>query len=127
MSLHHGLRHIQLPPRSTAGQLTLDQHIGVRIPGGQPKHSKELNYNPQEPTNSASVGKNVGTLKPPCPSHANTLIEHLLAVREDIRKLTRLIRAYLLRPGPGRPRHPKVTLASKMRSQGKSWAKVFTL
>src|SRR5262249_24235637 len=27
-----------LPPRSTAGQLTLDQHIGVRIPGGQPKH-----------------------------------------------------------------------------------------
>ena len=26
-----------LPPRSMAGQLTLDQHIGVRIPGGQPK------------------------------------------------------------------------------------------
>ena len=26
----------RLPPRSTAGQLTLDQHIGVRIPGGQP-------------------------------------------------------------------------------------------
>jgi hypothetical protein len=26
-----------VPPRSTAGQLTLDQHIGVRIPGGQPK------------------------------------------------------------------------------------------
>src|ERR1039458_8119701 len=26
-----------LPPRSTAGQLTLDQHIGVRIPGGQPR------------------------------------------------------------------------------------------
>src|SRR5438445_13242621 len=25
-----------LPPRSTAGQLTLDQHIGVRIPGEQP-------------------------------------------------------------------------------------------
>jgi hypothetical protein len=32
-----------LPPRSTAGQLTLDQHIGVRIPGGQPKiRSKEF-------------------------------------------------------------------------------------
>ena len=29
-------QRIQLPPRSTAGQLTLDQHIGVRIPGGQP-------------------------------------------------------------------------------------------
>src|SRR5207248_1355228 len=26
----------QLPPRSMVGQLTLDQHIGVRIPGGQP-------------------------------------------------------------------------------------------
>ena len=26
-----------LPPRSMVGQLTLDQHIGVRIPGGQPK------------------------------------------------------------------------------------------
>ena len=31
-----------LPPRSTAGQLTLDQHIGVRIPGGQPKNSAVL-------------------------------------------------------------------------------------
>jgi hypothetical protein len=28
----------KLPPRSTAGQLTLDQHIGVRIPGGQPSY-----------------------------------------------------------------------------------------
>ena len=27
-----------LPPRSMVGQLTLDQHIGVRIPGGQPNH-----------------------------------------------------------------------------------------
>src|SRR5580698_6179530 len=32
---HSGAEH-SLPPRSTAGQLTLDQHIGVRIPGGQP-------------------------------------------------------------------------------------------
>src|SRR5215469_10573946 len=31
-----GVLHSKLPPRSTAGQLTLDQHIGVRIPGGQP-------------------------------------------------------------------------------------------
>src|SRR5579862_6983080 len=30
--------NLLLPPRSTAGQLTLDQHIGVRIPGGQPKN-----------------------------------------------------------------------------------------
>jgi hypothetical protein len=34
--LQDGLLRL-LPPRSTAGQLTLDQHIGVRIPGGQPK------------------------------------------------------------------------------------------
>ena len=31
-----------LPPRSTAGQLTLDQHIGVRIPGGQPNLFNQL-------------------------------------------------------------------------------------
>src|SRR5208282_4329955 len=32
-----------LPPRSMVGQLPLEQPIGVRIPGGQPKHtSKEF-------------------------------------------------------------------------------------
>ena len=31
-----------LPPRSMVGQLTLDQHIGVRIPGGQPIENKDL-------------------------------------------------------------------------------------
>ena len=30
------VRAVPLPPRSMVGQLTLDQHIGVRIPGGQP-------------------------------------------------------------------------------------------
>src|SRR5215831_10631466 len=34
----------KLPPRSTAGQLTLDQHIGVRIPGGQPNLFKHLRF-----------------------------------------------------------------------------------
>jgi hypothetical protein len=33
-----------LPPRSMVGQLTLDQHIGVRIPGGQP--IKSINWQP---------------------------------------------------------------------------------
>ena len=28
-----------LPPRSMVGQLPLEQHIGVRIPGGQPKRT----------------------------------------------------------------------------------------
>jgi hypothetical protein len=31
-----------LPPRSMVGQLTLDQHIGVRIPGGQPIQNQAL-------------------------------------------------------------------------------------
>jgi integrase len=35
-------KEMLLPPRSTAGQLTLDQHIGVRIPGGQPNLFKHL-------------------------------------------------------------------------------------
>jgi hypothetical protein len=30
------LRFHLLPPRSMVGQLPLEQHIGVRIPGGQP-------------------------------------------------------------------------------------------
>ena len=33
---------LQLPPRSMVGQLTLDQHIGVRIPGGQPNKTNGL-------------------------------------------------------------------------------------
>ena len=36
---------VPLPPRSMVGQLTLDQHIGVRIPGGQPvKSSSYLSF-----------------------------------------------------------------------------------
>jgi hypothetical protein len=40
----HGQRFAAfvLPPRSMVGQLTLDQHIGVRIPGGQPNDTKGL-------------------------------------------------------------------------------------
>jgi hypothetical protein len=34
-----------LPPRSMVGQLTLDQHIGVRIPGGQPDACKRIIIN----------------------------------------------------------------------------------
>ena len=30
-------RTFELPTRSMVGQLPLEQHIGVRIPGGQPK------------------------------------------------------------------------------------------
>jgi hypothetical protein len=38
----YGFSSLLLPPRSTAGQLTLDQHIGVRIPGGQPNQINNL-------------------------------------------------------------------------------------
>ena len=31
-----GVAFAALPPRSMVGQLPLEQHIGVRIPGGQP-------------------------------------------------------------------------------------------
>jgi hypothetical protein len=47
-------QHI-LPPRSTAGQLTLDQHIGVRIPGGQPNQIKNLRF----PTPSKELAGNI--------------------------------------------------------------------
>src|SRR6185437_6403531 len=37
---------LALPPRSMVGQLTLDQHIGVRIPGGQPKIASKCSSSP---------------------------------------------------------------------------------
>ena len=45
-----------LPPRSTAGQLTLDQHIGVRIPGGQPNSPEKIH-----PSGGPTAGSS-----PPC-------------------------------------------------------------
>jgi hypothetical protein len=37
-----GVASAALPPRSMVGQLPLEQHIGVRIPGGQPYDNKHL-------------------------------------------------------------------------------------
>ena len=37
-----GFPFAALPPRSMVGQLPLEQHIGVRIPGGQPVDSRHL-------------------------------------------------------------------------------------
>jgi hypothetical protein len=36
-----------LPPRSMVGQLPLEQHIGVRIPGGQPNRINNLYSTPR--------------------------------------------------------------------------------
>jgi hypothetical protein len=55
------------------------------------------------------------------------LTERFNALQAEVRKLARLIKSYLLRPGPGRPRHPKVTLAAKMHAQGKPWTEILVL
>ncbi len=53
--------------------------------------------------------------------------ESLISLRAEVRKLTRLIKSYLLRPGPGRPRHPKITLAVNMHTNGKGWREIFAM
>src|SRR5690349_14757076 len=52
---------LALPPRSTAGQLTLDQHIGVRIPGGQPNYFSATSNKTGSQANPSRVGTFVGT------------------------------------------------------------------
>jgi hypothetical protein len=80
-----------LPPRSTAGQLTLDQHIGVRIPGGQPKQSKQVRSNSGHAPLCANVGENVGTTRPRLLERLESLmgplydgLMHFLMSPEDI-------------------------------------------
>jgi hypothetical protein len=41
-SYYSKVRIAALPPRSMVGQLPLEQHIGVRIPGGQPMRINNL-------------------------------------------------------------------------------------
>src|SRR5215831_1121780 len=55
----------------------------------------------------------------------NKVISEITLLQREVRRLSRLFTSYILRPGPGRPRHRKVTLATKMRSGGESWAEVF--
>ena len=54
-----------LPPRSMVGQLTLDQHIGVRIPGGQPTGIENLATNFLNPILTLSSAMNL-LAKLPC-------------------------------------------------------------
>ena len=54
--LQDGLYSRLLPPRSMVGQLPLEQHIGVRIPGGQP--SFESKAVPDSSRESAEVHNN---------------------------------------------------------------------
>jgi hypothetical protein len=43
-----------LPPRSMVGQLPLEQHIGVRIPGGQPMFNEWPALSPEPACRQAS-------------------------------------------------------------------------
>jgi len=61
----------------------------------------------------------------PGDAHAACIVESLTALQREVRRLARLFKCYVLRPGPGRPRHPRVTLATKLRYQGKTWAEIF--
>src|SRR5271157_310439 len=53
--------------------------------------------------------------------------ESLLDLRAEVRRLARLFTSYVLRPGAGRPRHSRVTLATKLRAQGKAWREIFSV
>lgn len=57
----------------------------------------------------------------------NKLISEITLLHREVRRLARLFTSYVQRPGPGRPRHPRVTLATKLRSQGNSWTRVFQM
>jgi anthranilate/para-aminobenzoate synthase component II len=61
------------------------------------------------------------------PTEFAHLTESLISLRAEISKLSRLVKSYLLRPGPGRPRHPKITLAVSMRTNGKGWREIFAM
>jgi hypothetical protein len=61
------------------------------------------------------------------PTEVSHVSESLISLRAEISQLTRLVKSYLLRPGPGRPRHPKITLAVNMHTSGKSWREIFAM
>ena len=44
---------------------------------------------------------------------------------EAMEKQGRLIRAAVLTGGPGKPRHPRVSLAAAMRAEGKPWGTIY--
>ena len=118
-----------------AQKTTLDQHIGVRIPGGQPKHSKYLSSHQTRAPNSATVVENVGTNLHPrgFPSLLNRLEpmihDFLRQVRSEFASeiardpkafktsVLRLVRKQLP-PRRGRPNDPRIDAAVQMLQQG---------
>lgn len=52
----------------------------------------------------------------------NSMEKSFDSVSRDVRRLSRL---FGLRAGPGRPRHREITLATKMRREGKPWPEIY--
>lgn len=53
------------------------------------------------------------------------LVEAVKEQTRAVNRQTRLIRSYLLGRAPGRPRHRRVSLATTMRAQGRSWNEIY--
>ena len=53
------------------------------------------------------------------------VIESLTLLQQEVRRLARLFTSYVLRPGAGRPRHPRITLAVRMHTGGETWRESF--
>jgi hypothetical protein len=90
-----GFLFAALPPRSMVGQLPLEQHIGVRIPGGQPIGSKGLRSDLSGP-NLGHCGNFCGN------SSALYDVQRCLPVPlvDDLRRPVNLGMHYFCRPHP---------------------------
>ncbi len=50
---------------------------------------------------------------------------HIARLDAKMNRQTRLLEAYLLSPGPGRPRHPMITRAANMHANGEPWKEIW--
>ena len=115
-----------------AQKTTLDQHIGVRIPGGQPNQFKQLSSSSPRLPNRDSVGGNVGTGTgyPLLLKKLERFIHDFTArVRREFASeiardpkafktsVLRLVRKQLP-PRRGRPNDPRIDAAVQMLQQG---------
>ena len=140
-----------LPPRSTAGQLTLDQHIGVRIPGGQPKQLKEVKPTPTEDPNCDNVANNVASVgqnaaaprrsrsSPNFPQTLEAVVADFVRVvrskfAHEVAHDPKALKSLVLRlvrkelpPRRGRPNDPRIDAAVRMFEQGKPTKEILRL
>ena len=122
------------------GQLTLDQHIGVRIPGGQPTHSKALTFSLTHTPESTSVGDYVGTSIAPMvwvriDAAARAFAAQLRReFKQEYERDPRALRTALLKAmrfefplRRGRPNDPRIDEAIRMLGEGKSIREILCL